>query len=73
MFYVYIYVISCMLLAVYERRMSIFVPAVTCLAVLRQCSPDLRRVLLGSRLSTLKKGQALGSGKGARWASRALR
>ncbi|CAK9023746.1 Polyamine-transporting ATPase 13A2 [Durusdinium trenchii] len=30
----------------------------------RQCPPDLRRVLLGSRLSSLKKGKALGSGKG---------
>jgi hypothetical protein len=32
---------------------------------MRQCSPDLRRVLLGSRLSSLKKGKVLGSGKGA--------
>ncbi|CAJ1383081.1 unnamed protein product [Effrenium voratum] len=31
----------------------------------QQCSPDLRRVLLGSRLSSLKKGKALGSGKGS--------
>lgn len=30
----------------------------------QQCSPDLRRVLLGSRLSSLKKGKVLGSGKG---------
>ncbi|CAE7193880.1 Atp13a4 [Symbiodinium pilosum] len=30
----------------------------------QQCSPDLRRVLLGSRLSSLKKGRVLGSGKG---------
>jgi len=30
----------------------------------QQCSPDLRRVLLGSRLTSLKKGKVLGSGKG---------
>jgi len=29
-----------------------------------QCSPDLRKVLLGSRQATLKKGKALSSGKG---------